>query len=106
LFSKGGVESAALFADLDQIFRINKNNSTTFASTTTGNPANLKMTITPSTGLFTGTFTLKDTVSSKVISRPITYQGIFLSHRNKGYGYFLLPEINATAIFGGRALVN
>jgi hypothetical protein len=68
------------------------------------------MTITPSTGLFAGTLTLKDTVSGKVISRSLKYQGIFLSHRNKGYGYFLLPGLlpstSASDILGGRVQVD
>lgn len=109
-FSKGGIESAAQFASLAQTFRINKTNTTTFATTTTGNPCNVKMTITSSTGLFSGGFTLSDMVSGKAVPRPVNYAGILLSHRNKGYGYFLLPGLTPSTtkapILGGRVVLN
>jgi hypothetical protein len=64
------------------------------------------MVMTPSTGLFTGSLTLTDTG----ISRPIKYAGILLSHRAKGYGYFLLPGLNpsvtASNILSGKVTLN
>lgn len=109
-FSKGGVESVAQFSSLAQTFRINKTNTTTFATATTGNPCKVSMTITSSTGLFSGSFTLSDTVLGKAVLRPVSYAGILLSHRNKGYGYFmlpgLLPSTTTSPILGGRVVMN
>lgn len=115
-FTKGDVESATQFSSLAQTFRINKTSlatlatTTTFASTTTGNPCNVKMTVTAKTGLFEGTFTLTDTVATKPVPRSMKYFGIFLSHRGKGYGYFLLPGLTPSTttsnILGGRVVVN
>lgn len=109
-FSKGGIESAAQWANLAQTFRINKTNTTTFATTTTGNPCNVKMSPTSSTGLFSGSFVLSDSVSGKVVPRTVNYAGILLSHRNLGLGYFLLPGLTPSTatspVLGGRVTVN
>ena len=53
------------------------------------------MTITSSTGLFTGSFSLSDPNPSggAAVLRSVSYSGILLSHRSKGYGYFLLSNM-------------
>lgn len=106
IFTKGDVESSTQFASLAQTFRINKNNTTTFAAKTSGNPCGVTMTIIPSTGLFSGKLTLTDTVSGKAVPRIVDYAGILLSHRSKGSGYFLLPGLSVSTttapILGGR----
>jgi hypothetical protein len=107
-FTKADVEFVTQFADLDQTFRINKNNSTTFAAATLagGNPCKVTLKITAKSGLFTGGFALADLVSGKSVPRPVKYAGILLSHRGKGYGYFLLPglspSVTTSDILGGR----
>lgn len=111
-FAKGDVESSAQFSSLAQTFRINKNNTTSFAAATlaAGNPCKVAMIITPTTGLFSGSFTLIDTVAGKAVPRTVKYYGIMLSHRSKGYGYFLLPGLTPSTttspILGGRVVVN
>ncbi len=112
-FTKGGVETAAQFTPvnhLDQTFRITKTNAATFLTKTTGNPCVVAMTIVPSTGLFSGSFTLTDTVAGQAVSRPVSYSGILLSHKGKGFGYFTLqglaPSPAAPPILGGRVVVN
>ncbi len=109
-FTSGGVESAAQFASLAQTFRINKNNTATFAAAAAGNPCKVTMAVTASTGLFTGSFTLTDVVAGKPVIRTVSYAGLLLSHLNKGRGYFLLPGLSpgtaTSAILGGRVNVN
>jgi ELWxxDGT repeat protein len=109
-FSNGAVESAAQFGALAQIFRINQNTTTTFAAAALGNPCKVTMKIISSTGLFSGSCTLTDTVSGRSISRRISYYGILLSHRAEGFGYFLLPGLTPSTttspILGGRVVVN
>jgi hypothetical protein len=69
----------------------NKATLPTFASGL--NPNNVTLpTVTPATGLFTGTFTLTAIPTNK--TRKVTFQGLIVKHgaTTKGYGYFLLPE--------------
>lgn len=109
-FTKAGIESAAQYSDLDQVFRISRTNVASYASVTGGNPCGVSMKITASTGLFTGSFLLTDTVSGKPVTRTVNYAGIFLSHLNKGLGYFTLPDLNPSVatspILSGRVTVN
>lgn len=109
-FSKGGIESTAQFANLSQVFRINKNNSTTFNSITAGNPCAVTMKITAANGSFKGSFILNDTVSGQVVKRKVSYAGILLSHTGMGYGYFTLsglsPSIKNSDILSGRVVVD
>lgn len=109
-FSRANVEAAAQFGSLAQTFRINKNNTTTFAPVTAGNPCNVKMSIVPGTGLFTGTFSLVDTVAGKPVSRPGKFAGVLLNHRGKGLGHYTLPELlpstSTSAILSGHIVVN
>jgi hypothetical protein len=110
-FSGGGVEAESQFDSLTQTFRVNKNNSTTFAAATVlaGNPCKVSMAITPATGFFSGSFTLGDIVAGRTITRAISYAGILQSHTSQGHGYFLLPGLSPSAttspIIGGRVLV-
>ena len=102
-FSSGGIENVTQFDWLDQAFRITKTNTTSFRTTTTGNPCNVKMTIAPTTGLFSGTVTLSDPGATKPIARTVNYYGLILPHRREGVGYFLLPALApATAIQSGK----
>lgn len=110
VFSKGDVESAAQFMSLAQTFRITTANVAVFAPVAGGNPCNVKMTIVPATGLFSGSFALSDLVTGKSVPRTVNYFGILLSHRAKGYGYFLLPGLlpstTASNTLGGRIQLN
>lgn len=105
-FSGGGVEAAASFGSLAQVFRINKTNTTTFPSRTAGNPCAVGMTIVAANGLFSGTFTLTDSVAGRPVARAVSYSGLLLSHRSAGLGCFLLPGLAPTPttspILGGR----
>lgn len=92
-FSGGDIESAAKYADLAQVFRISKTNIATFLTATTGNPCAVKMTLVPTTGLFSGSFTLSDPGALKPVVRTVSYYGVMLSHRREGVGCFLLPGL-------------
>ena len=109
-FAQGGVEAAAQFSSLAQNFRITTRNAAVFAAATSGNPCKVRMTINPSTGVFSGAFNLSDTVSGKVLLRQGNFSGLFLSHQKKGFGYLLLPGLSPTVttspILSGRTEVS
>lgn len=96
VFTQAGITSASQYAQLPTLFRVTTTNVAQFP--TAGSPANpckLGMTITSSTGLFTGSFSLSDPNPSGGVAvlRSVSYAGILLSHRSKGYGYFLLSNM-------------
>lgn len=88
-FARGGVESAAQFADLDQVLRITKTHVATIATSTLTNPTGLKMALNVAKGTFTGSFKLTD----GGISRPVTFEGVLLSASSEGLGFFTLPKL-------------
>lgn len=65
------------------------------------NPSATTLTVTPSTGYFTGGFTLKDTNAIVgTATRPATYYGQIVrdsDHVMRGYGFFLLADSPAAA---------
>ena len=72
-------------------FRIGSTNTLTmptFASTL--NPGKVTCAITPSTGSFTGTFTLNDSPGGL---RTVPFHGWLVPGEGKGYGYFMLPQL-------------
>lgn len=95
-FSDANVESTTRFGDLAQMFRISKTNIATFRTTTTGNPCAVKLTLTSSTGAFSGSFTLTDPGVLKPTVRTVSYYGLLLSHRTRGVGCFNLPSLITT----------
>lgn len=70
--------------DVEVTVGVKSKASTTTLSTV--NPALTKVTVTPSTGLFTGSFTLQDTVFGLLVKRPVTFRGIILPKRPIGMG--------------------
>lgn len=60
------------------------------------NPASIKLSITASTGIFTGQFTLQDpdpADDTRTLTRTIQYRGILLPGHRIGAGYFLYPDL-------------
>lgn len=89
-FHKGGIEAAAMFASLDQQFRFDSAGKATFAGTAL-NPAGVKITtLTGTTGVFSGAFTLVD---PGPVTRIVPFEGILFYERKKGAGFFLLPQV-------------
>jgi hypothetical protein len=90
VFSRAGIESAAQFASLDQLFRFTAAGTATFSSNTSLNPAGVKITsINKSTGVFVGSMTLTDSA----ITRLVPFEGILMNASRSGYGFFLLPDL-------------
>ncbi len=107
LFAQGGLSKSAI--DPYVKLRIASNNAVTITTvagsnpaTTTANPNLGKitgLTLSASSGAFSGKFTLTDTVAGKVVTRTVTFQGQIVSTLNKGFGYFLLPQLaDSTAV--------
>ncbi len=98
-FADGGIEQAAMYGSLTQEVAINSSNVATLPAVAAGNLANVRITkITPATGAFTGSFTLKDNNpfngALPQVSRTANFNGVFLQGAlNQGTGYFLLPTI-------------
>ena len=60
------------------------------------NPSNIKLTITPSTGVFNGSATFtgpSPSDNSKTLKRPITFSGQLLPTLRMGGGFFLVPQL-------------
>lgn len=99
-FSEGALSSAAQAANVNQLFRLNASSVPVF--TGTNNPTAVKLSITTSTGLFTGSFLLTD----GLVKRTVNYFGIIADE--EGHGYFLLPGIPTTTapILSGKVLLH
>ena len=94
-FASGGVEDADLFPDLSQDFRITTAHKCIMPSVNSGNPANVKITsLSPATGIFSGSFVLKDPNPTRLETRTTTFQGVILPGQNMGDGFFLLSELS------------
>jgi hypothetical protein len=62
------------------------------------NPAAVALSLSPATGTFSGTFTLKDPDPRKpaaTVTRKVPFQGVLLG--DSGVGYFLLPGLKTSA---------
>ncbi len=88
-FTQGGVETAAQFADLDQLLRITKTNTTLLSASVLINPTGVKLTLNVAKGTFSGSFKLTD----GAVPRPVTFEGVLLSGESQGRGAFLLPKL-------------
>lgn len=101
-FSHGG-----LSAPFAQTFTITPQNRAVLPT----NPAQVLVNLVPATGLFSGSFTLKDsdlldvTPPVALVRRVTAFQGVFITrpHVNKGVGYFNLAELPNVA---GETLTN
>lgn len=99
-FNQGGLGSAAQGAQLDQTFTISATNAATFV--TANNPCKVALTINKTLGLFSGTFSLSDTLAAGVVKRTsIAYKGVLLPDtttpaNSRGKGFFNLPQLPAS----------
>lgn len=92
-FSNGGITTSWLVVmpatTLAYSFALSDKN---VASRLLPNPANVTITFSATTGIFTGTAILSDSIP--VVKRTISYGGIMISGtENKGLGYFTLPKL-------------
>ncbi|MBL9143122.1 MAG: cadherin-like domain-containing protein [Verrucomicrobiaceae bacterium] len=99
--SGGEVEFAQQFGALNRTFAMSNANACTFGAAAL-NPTNLVLTITPTTGQFTGSFKLTDPdgyLPSKTIIRTVNFEGVIVPGVNGpfGSGFFLLSKLQADA---------
>lgn len=102
-FAGANIESSASLADANKQLRIL---TTHLASLPLPNNAAVSLTITPTTGAFTGSATLKD--GSPVVLRKFSYFGVISLHHQQGKGFFTLPGIPTatTPILSGSVELN
>jgi subtilisin family serine protease/subtilisin-like proprotein convertase family protein len=92
-FSQGGITTSQLVITpataLTYAFAISDKN---IASRLLPNPANVTLTFSATTGVFSGTATLLD--GTPAVRRTLSYAGIMISGtENLGFGYFTLPKL-------------
>ena len=103
-FTLGGIGDTGVNNLPNQTFRLRSTHTATFDATTLINPNKVAMSITPSTGYFTGSFYLKDGTQS----RKLSYYGIFIPGRNQAFGAFTLrqmPNASTSPILSGAVRV-
>jgi len=103
-FSRGGVESAARFSSLDQVFTLSTRHLATFDAV--NNPASVAISVNATKGTFTGSFVLRDPDTESGQLRSIPFEGMIVPRLKTGAGFFLLngltPDPESSAILSGR----
>lgn len=98
-FSGASVESTATAASLNQVFRLLKTGIGSMAPVG-ANPDGVKVTVTPATGAFSGSFVLKDADvghSGQFFTRPVSFKGVIVPRLGRGAGCFQLAQLPAPA---------
>ena len=68
----------------------------------------MKLTLTTSTGAFSGSFTLSDLVLGKAVLRPVTFTGALVPRLGEGTGCFQLsslPTPTTTPLLSGKVVL-
>ncbi|HYF33834.1 MAG TPA: hypothetical protein VD994_00980, partial [Prosthecobacter sp.] len=102
-FSGGGLEHAAYSQATDgeirQTFKLIDGRTVSMPTTLALNPASVRLTVNATSGLITGTFTLRDADPTDtsppiaVITRTVSYTGVMVPRLNQGVGHFILPQL-------------
>jgi len=110
LFDAGGLNSASIDPDVFEFDILAKNAAKLPTALTPGNPGSVKITtLSPTTGLFSGTFVLEDAelrtgtaFAGKKLKRTGNFAGILTQVGGSpvGAGHFLLPELPRDANTG------
>lgn len=107
--AEGGIGTAAQAAQVNQTFQLLPTGQCKFAAVTAGNPTGMNLSVTTSTGLFTGGLTLTDPRPGSTTlktSRAVKIAGLLIPHLRRGYGHFLLPGLETgAAVKAGSVLV-
>lgn len=93
-FSDGGITASSVNPDVDGFTYTAAHTVVLPLSGSTANAGRATLVINRSTGLVTGTFTLKET--APLLTRVVAYQGFVIRSETggtKAAGYFLLPQI-------------
>ena len=97
-FSDGG-----LTANFDQLLTVTATNTSSVPTSPSLNSFLVKLTLTPSTGLFSGSFSRQDadptdlTSPITVITRAPPFYGVLVPRLAQGVGFFLLNELPASS---------
>ena len=104
-FFAGGIGSSEQSAATRQIFTIDTLNKVLLdLPGSADNLTGVKLTLVPSTGYFSGSFTLRDSNvldPARPFLRPVAFQGLLVNALGKGAGYFLLNQLPS----GGKTLL-
>ncbi len=102
VFSKAGIATAKVSASgsFHQLLRVTKTNTSVFPTGTVANPAAMRLSFVPATGVYSGSFTLSDSnplLSAQTLIRSVAYSGVLAPHGGSSFGYFLLNQLPAVA---------
>lgn len=102
-FADGDIAGSTSLPDANKQLRIL---TTHLVNIPLPNNAAVSLIVTPTTGAFTGSVTLKD--GAPVVSRKFTYFGVISLHHQQGKGFFTLPGIPTatTPILSGSVELN
>lgn len=103
LFTEG-----ALAVSIDQLLTLTKAQTVERPSAGAANPHDVRLTLTATTGMFSGSFVLKDVNPanvSQMLTRTVSFSGCLIPGQDRGVGYFLLPELPVAGVKGS-ALTN
>lgn len=107
-FNEGGLGASALAAGgspagspagvLDQLLRITTANSTLVPTGLLNNPGVVTLTLSASSGVIGGNFTLKDTPPGfSLVTRSVSWTGILVPRLGQGFGQFQLSQLPTPA---------
>ena len=102
-FAGGDIEGSASWANANKQLRIL---TTHLVNLPLPNDAAVSLTLTPTTGQFSGSVTLKD--GTPAVLRKFSYFGVISLHHQQGRGFFTLPGIPVatTPILSGSVELN
>jgi hypothetical protein len=98
----------ALPVTIEQLLTLTKTQTVERPPVGVANPQDVRLTLTAKTGMFSGSFAIKDVNPanvSQMLTRTVSFSGCLIPGQNLGVGYFLLPEL-PTAGLKGSALTN
>jgi hypothetical protein len=97
-FTEGGLPISH-----EQLITLTKAQTVVNTPAGVANPRDVRLSITATTGLFSGSFVLKDVNPANVsqtLTRKVSYSGCLIPGLGLGVGYFLLPELPKAGVRG------
>lgn len=98
-FTEAGIDDPLTKPDFNPnvVFNIGVKNKVTMPPFGVNNPGTTKFSVTPATGVFSGSFVLKDSNprGGAAVTRTVNYLGLIVKDGGiyRGHGYFLLPKL-------------
>lgn len=93
----------ALPDSLEQLVTLTKSQKVERPPVGVENPQDVRLTLIATTGLFSGSFIIKDinpTNISRTLTRTVSFSGCLIPGQDIGLGYFLLPELPKVGVKG------